>query len=176
MTPLKQHGGSDDGNALRLRNWPAEGRPAIETEDPPFKRHDYPELFEMACLMRDTRRKGFPAMIGRGDITQEEADRQLELFDEIAEEWRWIITGEGKAGSYMTLHDRREALDTSIATIASIASRRGGFDADLAHQAHCVIALRWHLDPERRTLFLAEFNHSMRRQVRAKAGVSANAK
>ncbi|WP_374406566.1 hypothetical protein [Pelagerythrobacter sp.] len=177
MNALKQRSGSAESNALkqrsgsptengseRLRVWQG-----IEAADPPEKARDYADLLEMAELMLEARRKRFPALVASGDLTAEEADRQIATHAEIAAEWRWIASGEGDPASLLTLHDRRAALDDSLSTIASIARRRGGFGGDLAHQAQCVIALRWHLEPGRDTVGLAALTHQLRREARIRA-------
>lgn len=142
----------------------------IEAQDPPYLRNDYRDLLAMAEQLRDTRREKFPALIAAGKIAADEAARQLAVFDDIAADWHWICTGEGEPAPYISIHDRRDALDTSIATIAGIAARRGGFDDELEHQAQCLIALRWHLEPPRGlgTHHLARLTHDCRRDAAAR--------
>lgn len=137
----------------------------IEADHPPAYRHDHADLLAMAGTMLEARRKRFPRLVERSQLDQGEADRQLAIFAAIEADWRWIVTGEGEPASIMTLHDRREALDASLSTIAGVASERGGFDSDLAHQCECVIAMRWHLefDLVAPVHSIARFNHEMRR-------------
>ncbi len=143
----------------------------IEADHPPRLRRDYPELLAMAQSMLDSRRNRFPDLIAQGRIEPDEAERQIAIFEQIVADWRWLCTGEGEHASYLTLHDRRTALDASLATIADLARRRRRFDCQLAHQAECVIAMRWHLEPERApaTRFWAALTHEMRREAREAA-------
>jgi len=134
----------------------------IASEHPPCLRLDYPELLEMAEALVESRRKRFPDLVRRHELSAPEAARQLALFEEIAADWRWICTGEGEPAAYATIEARREALDESLRTVAGIARGQGGFDAKLEHQAHCLIALRWHLEPERMTHALARLTHQCR--------------
>lgn len=137
----------------------------IEAEDPPHRRHDYPELLAMAEELRDSRREKFPALVEAGRIDAGEAAAQLALFEQIAADWRWIVTGEGLCAQVSGGDSaKRDALDESLRTIAGIAGRRGAFDQDLAEQAQRVIALRWHLDRDRwpRTVFNARLTHLCR--------------
>jgi len=138
----------------------------IEAEDPPCLRHDFPELLAMAERMLASREKRFPAMIAAGQIAPDVAARQLELFRQIAADWRWICTGEGDIAPVATIAARREALDDSLRTIAAVARERGGFDAELEQQAHLVIAMRWHLEPERLTHVNARLTHALRAKAR----------
>lgn len=142
----------------------------IEAEDPPCLRRDYPELRAMADKLYESRRASFPALVDDGQLTADEAARQLALFEQIAAHWRWIITGQGEPAPHATLYDRTDALDESLRTIAGIARERGDFDTELAHQAHCVIALRWHHEhaPEACTRALARLTHQCRRDAALK--------
>src|SRR5690606_25215394 len=123
----------------------------IEAEYPPCLRHDYAALLAMATRLHESRVKRFPALIDAGKLAPEAAAHQLEQFRQIAADWRWICTGEGEPAPHATIEDRREALDESLRTVTAIARERGGFDKELAQQADCLIALRWHLEPERQT-------------------------
>ncbi len=143
----------------------------IEADYPPRLRRDYPDLLAMAKSMLASRRERFPDLIAAGRIEADEAARQIALFEQIVADWRWICTGEGEPAPHHTIDDRREALDASLSTIANVARRRRGFDGTLAHQAECVIAMRWHLDPEREriTRHWAALTHQMRREAREAA-------
>lgn len=143
----------------------------IEADHPPHLRRDYAELRDMARSMLESRRSRFPEQIAQGRLDAAEAERQIAIFEEIAADWHWICTGEGEPAPLHSIEDRRDALDASLATIASVARRRRGFDDKLAHQAECVIALRWHLEPERApiTRFYALLTHEARRDAREAA-------
>lgn len=133
----------------------------IESPEPPELVNEHADLLAMAEAMLANRQKAFPDLIASGEMEPSEAERQLMLFEEIAAEWRWIVTGEGLPPHSATVRARIEALDASLATIAGIARQRRGFSGPLLHQAHCVIALRWHAE-DRRVLTLAARNHAVR--------------
>lgn len=118
--------------------------------------------------MLKSRQARFPEMIAQAAMPAEEADRQIRIFEEIVAEWHWICTGEGSTGSYLTLSERREALEQSLATIAGIARQQGGFSQKLAQQAESVIAMLWHADRERNfaTLSTARLNHELKKELR----------
>ena len=143
----------------------------IECDDPPEMRHAHDELCEMAGLMLSSREKRFPQMVTENAIGNEAADRQLAVFRGLAAHWIWIATGTGEPASHALIASAAEALDESLRTLAVIADRRGGFDVDLAHQAACVVALRWHADWRRdvrlRALTTASFQ--LRQAARKKA-------
>lgn len=151
-----------DLNATRARRvWQG-----IETFDPPFGLYDYDGLLAMAERMLVSREKRFPALIRAGKVSAEEAEAELATFRMIAADWRWICTGEGEAAPLASLDVRRAALDASLRTIAEIARDEGTFSDELAAQAECVIAMRWHLEPGRRTHALAALTHEIRAQSR----------
>lgn len=147
----------------------------IEADHPPCLATDYPALLAMAQAMLETRRKRFPRLVAQGSMAADEAAAQIGTFEAIAADWRWIADGEGAPAPHASIWDRRDALDASIATIAGLAREQGGFDTALAHQAQCVIALRWHLEPpvNQRTHHLARLTHEMRRQAAARRAAQA---
>ena len=93
------------------------------------------------------------------------------LFRSIAVHWRWICTGEGQPGHLSTLPARQAALDASLDTIVQIVRDRRGFTEELTKQAHDVIALRWHADPETELAIVraASITHEFRARIRAAA-------
>lgn len=147
----------------------------IETDDPPPALYDYADHLAMAERMLATREKRFPAMLQRGQLDPAEAELELAVFRAIVADWRWICTGEGEPAPIATLDLRRAALDRSIATIAEIAREQGGFSNGLAAQADSVIAMRWHLEPGRRTHALAQLTHTVRAGLAAAAPSSGEA-
>ena len=162
------HAGQASG-AVIYNHVAARGRrvwEGIEAEDPPYFANDYEDLRATAEGMVAAREKRFPAMIERGAIDRASAEAELATYRAIAADWRWICTGEGAPAAADTLTARREALDTSLQTIAEIAREAGDFTTDLSRQAQCVIALRWHLDqlqgPEPRVVALARLTHELR--------------
>ncbi|HQS69256.1 MAG: hypothetical protein B7Y36_18300 [Novosphingobium sp. 28-62-57] len=146
--------------AMGLRIWQG-----IETFDPPNRVHDHADLLAMAERMLAVREKRFPALVTAGKMSADQTEAELATFRAIVADWRFICTGEGEAAPLGSLMQRADALDASLRTIADIARDEGGFSDALADQAECVIALRWHLEPGRRTAALAQLS----REIRAKS-------
>lgn len=145
----------------------------IEAQDPPWAASDYPDLLAMAESMLDARRKRFPDLVRARRMEQAQADAELATFEAIAADWRWIVHGIGQPAPLPTLAARQAALDASLDTIAEIARDQGGrFSPELALPTQAVIALRWHLEPERRTHEAAASTHAWR----AKHADQANAR
>lgn len=140
----------------------------IETEDPPHGIYDYAALRAMAERLLATREKRFPLLVAAGKLDAAEAQAELTTFRMIAQDWRWISTGEGQPAPIGSLDHRRAALDRSLATIADIAREEGRFSDELAAQADAVIAIRWHLEPGSRTHALAQLTHQIRADLGAK--------
>jgi hypothetical protein len=145
--------------AMGLRIWQG-----IETFDPPSRAHDHADLLAMAERMLAVREKRFPALVAAGKMSAEDATAEIGTFRLIVADWRFICTGEGEPAPLGSLLQRRDALDASLRTIAEIAREEGTFTAALADQAECVIALRWHLEPGRRTVALAQLSREIRAQ------------
>ena len=139
----------------------------IEADDPPSARFDYPDLLAMAETMLAARERRFPALIRAGELSAEAAAAELATFNDLVADWQWIVSGIGRRAPLHTLQARRDALDRSLATIADIAREGGGFSPDLAAQAERVIAMRWHLEPGRRTHHLAAIGHDHRAALRS---------
>lgn len=149
---------------LPRRTW---GR--IEAIDPPAMRFDYQALLAMARTMLAARRKGFPALVAKGELAEADAAREIGAFEDLVADWTFIASAGaiGEPGRLPTLIERRRALDASIATIADIAAQQGGFSETLGRQAEAVIALRWHLEPGRDTVALARLTHQLRAEAAA---------
>ncbi len=157
------------------RRWPAEGRPAIILPEPPPAWADFGDLRRMAEVMLASRRESFPRRVAAGELAQDEAQRELRAFADLVRDWEFICDGEGEPASTATEQDRRDALDQAITRIAAYAAQHGGFSDQLEDQAHRVIALRWHLEPGRRTVRLARITHQLRAEARASQGESLHA-
>lgn len=134
----------------------------IETFEPPNRIHDHADLLAMAERMLGVREKRFPALVAAGKMSPEEAEAQVATFRLIVADWRFICTGEGEAAPIASVEQRRAAIDASLRTIAEIAREEGTFSDALADQAECVIALRWHLEPGRRTAALSQLTREIR--------------
>lgn len=139
----------------------------IEAADPPVMRDDFAQLLKMAEEMLQSRRDRFPGEVAGGKLTADEAQRELIAFEYLVANWRFIATGQGEPAGYGADHVLRDALDEAIARIAAFAGERGGFSETLGAKAQAVIALRWHLEPGRRTIALARLNHQLRADARA---------
>ncbi|NBC35522.1 hypothetical protein GTZ99_03015 [Novosphingobium sp. FSY-8] len=142
----------------------------IEAEDPPARRHDYPALLEMAERMLAQRTRRYPDMVRAGQIGADAAQAEIDTCRAIVADWQWIISGAGAPAPLTTLAARADLLDRAIQTIADIARDAGGFTDDLADAAQLVIAMRWHLLPERRTHSIARLNHELRAGTFFQAG------
>lgn len=160
----------DDTVGPNERRWPAEGRPAIILPEPPPAWKDYADLRNMAQTMLDARRQSFPKRIAEGKLSAEEAARELHAFADLVRDWDFICDGEGQPASFGSEQARRDALDQAIERIAAYAAEHGGFSDQLEDQAHRVIALRWHLEPGRRTIAMARITHELRAEARASKG------
>lgn len=139
----------------------------IEAADPPVLCNAFDQLLQMAEAMLESRRKRFPGEVAGGKLTADEAQRELIAFEYLVANWRFIATGQGEPAGYGADHVLRDALDEAIARIAAFAGEAGGFTETLGAQAQAVIALRWHLEPGRRTIALARLNHQLRADARA---------
>ena len=157
------------------RRWPAEGRPAIILPEPPPAAMEYGDLCRMAQLMLSARRESLPKRVVAGELSDEEAKRELCAFSDLVRDWEFICDGEGEPASPGSEQARRDALDQAITRIAAHAAQHGGFSEQLEDQANRVIALRWHLEPGRRTIAMARLTHELRAQARANKGEPAHA-
>ncbi|WP_062347190.1 hypothetical protein [Novosphingobium sp. CCH12-A3] len=145
--------------AMGLRIWQG-----IETFDPPNRIHDHADLLAMAERMLAMREKRFPALIAAGKMSAGQAEAEIATFRRIVADWRFICTGQGEPAPIASLEQRRAAIDASLRTIAEIAREEGTFSDALADQAECVIALRWHLEPGRRTAALSQLAREISRE------------
>lgn len=157
------------------RRWPAQGRPAIIAPEPPPAWSDHGALLRMAETMLASRKESFPKRISAGELSDEEAARELRAFADLVRDWEFICTGEGEPASPASEQDRRDALDQAIIRLAAYASEHGGLSSDLEAQAQWVIALRWHAEPGRRTIAFARITHELRAEGRARKGEKAHA-
>lgn len=148
------------GRAIGRRAWQG-----IETDDPPRALYDYEDHLAVAERMLASREKRFPTLVREGRLDASAARDEIEIYRAIVVDWRWICTGEGQPAPIATLDQRRTALDASIRTIAEIARDEGGFSPALTGQADSVIAMRWHLEPGRRTHACAALTHELRRRA-----------
>lgn len=161
---------SSEAAAPDERRWPAEGRPAIILPEPPPAWRDFEELRNQAQAMLDSRRQSFPQRIAAGKLCPDEAARELRAFSDLVRDWEFICDGDGQPADTGSEQARRDALDQAIIRIAAYAAQHGGFSDQLEDQAHRVIALRWHLEPGRRTIAMARLTHELRAEARVMKG------
>lgn len=157
------------------RRWPATGRPAIILPEPPPSWSDFGDLRRMAETMLASRRETFPKRVAAGELAPEIAEREIRALVDMVRDWEFVCFGEGEPSSPASEQDRRDTLDQAIERIAAYAAERGGFSDQLEDQAHRVIALRWHLEPGRRTIALARLTHELRAEARLLKGEPAHA-
>lgn len=105
---------------------------------------EWPLLLAQAESSLASRREHYPAWIKRGQITQDDADRDIRAWEWLAAEWRWIVTGEGAPPPAETLADRRAAVALSLHRIEA-ELKRGNRSHEMYRQAHLANALEWHL-------------------------------
>ncbi|SFG08996.1 hypothetical protein SAMN05518801_10767 [Novosphingobium sp. CF614] len=113
------------------------------TENLPPLRHEHEELLAQCRSAVSRREQAYPALIERGAIDRDEARRDLLAWRLLADEWHWIVTGQGAAPGHHTLADRIAAVETALVRLeADLARRR---DDALLYQRHLLMALAWHL-------------------------------
>lgn len=144
---LRMHEGMSFGAWARVRTvkyW--QGIPAF---DPPVRRRDYEALADMAERMVATRRRRFPELVENGTMDRDAANRELAMFEHMAQGWRFICCRCDTAPDPAALDAQtlQDALDESLRTIAAMATKKNDLSGELAEQAECVIALRWWAEP-----------------------------
>lgn len=126
---------------------------------------DHAAIRAAADAALDRRRKAYPALVEKQAMTASEAAEDIAAWQALADEWRWICTGEGEAPSSLTLFDRIEAADRALSRTAS-ALTNAPRDEALRLQQGLYHALRWHLSlhfrGEQRSHFIARLNHQLR--------------
>ncbi len=160
----------DDTVGPNERRWPATGRPAIILPEPPPAWRNFGDLRRMAQTMLASRQQSFPKRVAAGEMAAEAAACELRAFADLVRDWEFICDGDGQPASPASEQARRDALDQAIDRIAAYAAEHGGFSDQLEDQAHRVIALRWHLEPGRRTVAMARLTHELRAEARASKG------
>lgn len=144
--------------------WADRGRPALAWE--------HEALREQAETALARRREAYPQMIARGQITAEDAQADIEAWELIAAEWRWICTGEGDLPHPLTLRVRIAAVDLAMERVTA-ELERGRRSAEVIRQAHLVEALRWHLACLKFDAPAVHFWAGLTRQCRADAAARA---
>ncbi|WP_052730453.1 hypothetical protein [Sphingomonas sp. SRS2] len=133
-------------------------------EPPPrFALHCHPDLAAYAAWMRDQRISNYPARVGEGKMTQEDADRGILIMSEIARLWRHAAD--------CTLPDQPIAVD-DVDMHGALAAAYAGAHAlaaksplnpMLADRRDCLFAMMWWLRRHPRgPLTMVELTHKMR--------------
>lgn len=112
--------------------------------DDPYLLLDYDSLLAHCEAALARRQESYPKLIARSELAADEAQADITAWTLLAQEWRWIISGEGQCPPPWTLFDRIEAVDLALQRVEK-AIERQGLTADLRHQLGCNQALRWHL-------------------------------
>lgn len=135
----------------------------------PADRHnlnDYPALLAQAQKGLDRRRKAYPQLVAKGDMTEASAAADIAAWALIVAEWTWIISGKGTPPSPHTLFDRIDAVNLALKRVET-GLRRRPKDAELCHQQDLILAMRWHLTNLRHGVpachFWAALTHEMRK-------------
>lgn len=136
-------------------------------DNPAVAKDYWLEMADEAAAALERRRKSLPEMVQGGRISDEEAKAEIAAWTIIADDWRWIATGEGTPADRDTLDARIAALDTAIARLFAaidhqIARRGAPTDATL-QQGALLVAMRWWAEEER--------GPSMARHARFLAGI-----
>jgi hypothetical protein len=106
--------------------------------------HEYDALaFEARAAFR-RRRASYPELVKAGRLSAEDARADLEAWQAISRDWRWVAYGEGEPATAVTLQSRIAALDTAIARwLDLIAGNGGGATLEDTCQGQALAAMRW---------------------------------
>lgn len=142
----------------------------LRIENPAVARAYWEEIAAEASDMLERARKGYPFMIKRGEMTQEDAAADLYGRRATESDWHWIAFGEGKPASAASLDARIAALDQSLVRWFKRVDKHGGVPtAKQAVQGALIAAMRWWAERERTGVEphvrdLAAFGHNWRKE------------
>ncbi|MAC58709.1 MAG: hypothetical protein CMH85_10620 [Novosphingobium sp.] len=106
--------------------------------------HDYDALAEEARAAFLRRRAAYPDLVKAGRLTAEDARTDLEGWQAVSRDWRWIAFGEGEPATVATLQARIAVLGTGIARWLDMIAANGGAPTfEEACQGQALAALRW---------------------------------
>lgn len=118
--------------------------------EPPTRINHHRAIADLAAKLLQQRRSKYPDMAERGAIDPQQAENEIAYWSLIAQDWLWIATGEGAPAPAETIAERRETIDASLKKIADICHQREDITDELSEIAELLIAMRWHLMPQRR--------------------------
>lgn len=147
---------------------PMQSWQGILCPEPPPLRGNTPKIAAQAAKMLEDRLRRYPFMVKEGRITKAVADDEIKVWSLIASDWHWIMTGEGEPAPIEKMCERRAAIDKSLANLADIHREHGDFTMRTNFIAHLIIAMRWHLEPERgcRDIYWhASITHDLRKRA-----------
>lgn len=150
----------------------ADWKPGSWGQWPDFA-HEYAALLEQAETALARRRDAYPAMVSKGAITGEDAQADIDAWEMLVAEWRWICTGEGEPPHPVTLRLRIAAVDLALERVTA-ELERGRRPESIVRQFHLITALRWHLDHLKfgapAVHFWSELTRKCREDAAARAG------
>ena len=137
----------------------------VPHEEAPLYAHDWATLLAHCRTALQRRRDAYPKMIERRLIDTDVATRDIAAWEMLVSEWRWIVSGQGKAPPRETINERIAAVDLAMIRLRHELDN-GRRNHDLYRQAHLIQALNWHLvhqlHGEPRVYGIARVNHTIR--------------
>lgn len=111
--------------------------------------HDYDDIAREARAACARRRASYPDLIKSGRLSVADARADLDAWQHIARDWRWIAFGEGEPGTVVTLVRRVAALDTAIGRWLEMVGE-AGMNPQAYRQGQLLAAMRWWAEREYR--------------------------
>lgn len=136
---------------------------ATDRDPPKWALSVHSDLADYAEWMRDQRIANYPARVGDGKLTQEDADRGILVMSELARLWRHAASGTLPAQPIQVDDvDMHGALAAAYAGAQALAARNP-HDPILADRRDCLLAMMWWLRRHPRgPLHIVEINVKMR--------------
>lgn len=139
---------------------------------------EHPALLAQAREALARRQQAYPALIAKGEVTEQLAQADIAGWHNLVQEWDWIVSGSGEAPHPLTLRGRVAAVDLALDRIEAELGRSGGGVAggrrtDLLRQQALNQALRWHLGQLKFDAPAVHFWAECTRQARQRAGARA---
>ncbi len=150
--------------------WSGADATAPDPETPLYA-FQYEDLLGQCQAALARREKAYPDLIKRKQMTEGDAEIDIRSWQQLAAEWTWICTGEGKLPPAGTLAARRLAVELALERIAQEFDR-GNRAHDLYRQAHLNLALRWHLHRLKHGAPVIHFFAALSRTMRADAAAN----
>lgn len=107
------------------------------------------EISDVAAAALQRRIDGYPYLVSQGRMSQAEAGTDIEAWQAIVRDWRWIAGGTGKPADIGTRYQRRHALDISIDRYFARLDRNGDAPSEEAEfQIAALAAMRSEVERE----------------------------